>query len=224
MTIIADLRHFSLTFIHFRIGASAPAQLGSVLFSPGGHQYQNYAATDARGPVARPRRDSRDGGPPARMVMAGRVAVGHGGRMAVAAPADMVGSINNSEADGGDGPDLDDHLRGVRAHVAPNIDPRHQRHRYINELRNHAMRQARQAQADFREYRRQEALARGEEYHSDDEEGTCDLRPDFLAMSEPVARAVYPRYDDTMQDIYQVSFLGFNLSADNNRQRSLYTM
>ena len=222
MTIIADLRHFSLTFIHFRIGASAPAQLGSVLFSPGGHQFQNYAATDARGPGARPRRDSRDGGPPARMVMAGRVAVGHGGRMAVAAPADMVGSINNSEADGGDGPDLDDPLRGRRALVAPNIDPRHMR--FMRKLHDHARQQARQAQADYREYRQQEALARGEEYDSDDEEGTCDLRPDFLALSEPVARATIPRYDETMRDIYQVSLLGFNFGADNDRVHSIYTM
>ena len=212
----------------FRISSTAPAGLlGAMILSPGGHQYQNYAATAARGPGAPgTRRNSRNlNGVPSRLVMAGP---GH-------SPALMVGSINNSEADGGDGPDCGDQgdpLRGVRAHIAPAVATgrgqplgTRERIRYYGMIRADAHRQAEGHRREFLERRRQETLDEGGEWNSEDEGSLYEpgVHDQFLAVPEAVARREYDEYFDSdyMRNIYQVSLFK---SGDDDRVSSLVTV
>ena len=212
----------------FRISSTAPANLGALILSPGGHQYQNYAATAARAPGAR-RRDSRNAnGEPTRLVMAGTN---------LPAPAVIVGSINNSEADGGDGPDrgdLGDPLRGAgRAHNAPAVArsrgaglSTRDRMIYYSAIRADAMRQAESDRREFIERRRQETLEEGREWNSEDEgtQGSWGIPDDYLAVPEHLARRDIAGYADHMRNIYQVSLFPFQSGAEDDRVHSFVTV
>ncbi len=184
--------------------ASAPANLGNLILSPGGHQYQNYAtlASHRRGE----RRDSLI--QPAAM----RTARGTGRTL-------PVGSV--TESDGGEQSE-NDPLEGKRVTVAASDDYRQKRIEFYSRIRQATEREAIHQARLERERRRQAALEEGSEYNSDEELLVRGPADDFLTVPEHIARREYPAY---MSNVYEVTLNPFSSSSGGETKHgSLTTM